>query len=299
MRAVIIFLALAVIGGGIAAAADKTDKPPKDLGEFLGQFVEASAQLNALQNADRITVTASGRSSIPPDVAEVRASVSGSAAMAADALKKFRDNRRRAIEAIKKLKLDNLTVEGNGLAVSSANANANRMVQVFGGNQNAGTPGHVTVTENLVIRLASIDRMKEGEPAKAVSTMIDAAKDAGLTLGGTGGTGLQSELVRFRSTKLDDARAAAVQSAMEAARRKAEALANLSKAKIVRIISSREIAPSPAANNNSNSNWFMMIAMAEAGLSGGGDPDEAVSAELKPIPVNVTIEVQFAAAGGQ
>jgi uncharacterized protein YggE len=142
--------------------------------------------------------------------------------------------------------------------------------------------------------------MKEGEPAKAVSTMIDAAKDAGLTLGGTGGTGLQSELVRFRSTKLDDARAAAVQSAMQSARRKAEALAALSKAKIVRIISSREVSPTPAANNsNPGSNWFMMIAMAEAGLPGGGDPDETASAELKPIPVNVTIEVQFAAEGGQ
>jgi hypothetical protein len=87
---------------------------------------------------------------------------------------------------------------------------------------------------------------------------------------------------------------------MQSARRKAEALAALSKAKIVRIISSREIAPTPAANSsNSSSNWFMMIAMAEAGLSGGGDPDEAASAELKPIPVNVTIEVQFAAEGGQ
>ncbi len=131
--------------------------------------------------------------------------------------------------------------------MSSTNANAQRMVQMFGGNQNAGTPGHVTVTENLVIRLSSIDRMKEGEPAKAVTTMIDAAKDAGLTLGGGPG-GMQSELVRFRSTKLEDARAAAVQSAMQSARRKADALAALSKAKIVRIVSSREIAPAPAAS---------------------------------------------------
>ena len=272
MRAVIIALSLIALGGGIAAAADEID---------------------------RITVTAAGTASVQPDVAEVRASVTGSAAMAADALKKFRDNRRRAIEAIKKLKLDNLSVEAGGISMSSTNANAQRVVQMFGGNQNAGTPGHVTVTENLVIRLSSIDRMKEGEPAKAVTAMIDAAKDAGLTLGGGAG-GMQSDLVRFRSTKLEDARAAAVQSAMQSARRKADALAAQSKAKIVRVVSSREIAPAPAASSNSGMpNWFMMMAMSEMGASGSGEPDEAASNELKPIPVNVTIEVQFAAAGGQ
>lgn len=271
MRVVVITLALLAALGGMRAGADEID---------------------------RITVTAAGSASAKPDVAEVRASVSGTAAMAADAFKKFRDNRRRAVEAIKKLKLDNLTVEGGGLSMTATSANAQRMAQMFGGNQNAGTPGHVTVTENLLIRLASIDRMKEGEPAKAVTTIIDAAKDAGLTLGGGAG-GLQAELVRFRSTKLEDARAAAVQSAMQSARRKAEALAVLSNSKIVRIISSREVAPSPSANStNPMSNWFMMMAMAEMGASGSGETDESASAELKPIPISVTIEVQFAAAGG-
>lgn len=268
----LIALALIALGGGIAAGAD----------EF-----------------DRITVTASGKASVRPDIAEVRASVAGSAALAADALKKFRDNRRRAIEAIKKLKLDNLSVEGSGLSMSSTNANANRVAQMFGGNQNAGTPGHVTVTENLVIRLTSIDRMKEGEPAKAVTTVIDAAKDAGMTPGGGAANGMQSELVRFRSTKLDDARDAAVQIAMQSARRKADALAALSKAKIVRIVASREIGPVQAASSGSGtSNWYISMIMAQLGASGDGEPDESASNEFKPIPVNVTIEVQFAAIGG-
>jgi uncharacterized protein YggE len=272
MRRALIALVLIVVGGGIAAAADELD---------------------------RITVTASGKASVRPDVAEVRAAVTGSAALAVDALKKFRDNRRRAIEALKKLKFDNLSVEDGGLSMSATNPNAQRVAQMFGGNQNAGTPGHITVTENLVIRLSSIDRMKEGEPAKAVTTLIDAAKDAGLTLGG-GSNGMQSELVRFRSTKLEDARDAAMQSAMQSARRKADALAALSKAKIVRIVSSREIGPVQAASSGSGtSNWYMSMIMAQLGASGEGEPDESVSNEFKPIPVNVTIEVQFAASGGR
>jgi uncharacterized protein YggE len=262
-----------------------------------GLVLMLSGTAAAADEFDHITVTASGQASIKPDVAEVRAAVTGSAAMAADALKKFHDNRRRAVEAIKKLKLENLSVDGGGLSMTSTGSNANRMVQILGANQNAGTPGHITVTENLVLRLSAIDRMKEGEPAKAVSSMIDAAKDAGLTLGAAGG--MQSELVRFRSTKLEDARTAAVQNAMQSARRKADALAALSKAKIVRIASSREVTapPVPASVSNPLSGWMAMMGMGESGLS--ADADEAASNVLKPIPVNVTIEVQFAVTGGQ
>jgi uncharacterized protein YggE len=262
-----------------------------------GLVLMLSGTAAAADEFDHITVTASGQASIKPDVAEVRATVTGSAAMAADALKKFQDNRRRAVEAIKKLKLENLSVDGGGLSMTSTGANANRMVQILGANQNAGTPGHITVTENLVLRLSAIDRMKEGEPAKAVSSMIDAAKDAGLTLGSS--AGMQSELVRFRSTKLEDARTAAVQNAMQSARRKADSLAALSKAKIVRIASSREVTapPVPTSVTNPLSSWMAMMGMAESGLS--ADADEAASTVLKPIPVNVTIEVQFAASGGQ
>lgn len=271
MRPAVFALTLLALAGGLAMAAD---------------------------DSDRITVTASGKASVKPDVLEVRGAVTGSAALAADALKKFQANRRRAIETIKKVKLDNVSIEGMGVSMSSTSPNANRMAQMFGGNQNVGTTGHVTVTENLLIRLSSIDRMKEGEPMKAASTLIDAAKDAGLTLGGGGSGGLQLELARFRSTKLDDVRNAAVQTAMQSARRKADALAGFSKSKILRIVSSREI---PVANpsSSSGSNFFIMLVMAEAGISPGGEMDESSSNELKPISVNVTLEVQFAASGGQ
>jgi uncharacterized protein YggE len=270
MRAVILSAAVILVGFKVAGAAD---------------------------DVDRITVTASGSASVKPDVAEVHASVSGTAAMAGDALRKFQDNRRRAIEAIKKLKLENLTVDGGGVSMSSASQNANRMAMMFGGNQNAATPGHVTVTEKLVLRLSSVDRLKEGEPAKAVTTIIDAAKDAGLTIGGSG---MQSDLVRFRSTKLEETRKAAVESAMQSARRKAETLAALSKAKITRILTSREISlPVAATNNAGMQNMYVAMALSEMGMSGGGETDEASSAEFKPIPVTVTIEVQFGALGGQ
>ncbi len=111
-----------------------------------------------------------------------------------------------------------------------------------------------------------------------------------------GGSGMQSDLVRFRSTKLEEARQSAVENAMQSARRKAETLANLSKARLGRILSSREaVLPIPTSNNAAASNAFVSTMLSEMGMSSGGDSDEASSAEFKPIPVSITIEVQFSA----
>jgi hypothetical protein len=85
---------------------------------------------------------------------------------------------------------------------------------------------------------------------------------------------------------------------MQSARRKADALAALSKAKIVRIASSREIAAASSATSGSNmGNMYLSMVMAELGGSGGGENEDGSSNELKPIPVNVTLEVQFVTGG--
>lgn len=244
-------------------------------------------------DAEHIGVTATGKSTIQPDVAEIRAAVSGSAAMAADALKKFRDNRRRAIETLRKLKLENLAIEGGGLAIRSTNANAQRMAQMFGGNAN-GTPGQVTVTETLLVRLSAIDHLKADEMSNALTKVLDTAKDAGLTTGGPA-SGTQSDMVRYRSTKFDEARSLAVKNAMAAARRKADLLAAASNKKIRRVVSSREVAPAPTSNSSGLAmNWYVMMAMAEMGMGGGSDVEENASSDFQPIPVSVTVEVQFA-----
>ena len=180
----------------------------------------ANRPVRADSETENVTVTATGTENVQPDVAEIRAGVTGSAALAEDALRKFRENRRRAAESIKKLGIANLALEAGGLAIQSANATTNRMMQMFGNNQGATPPGQVTVTETLTLRLSQIDQMKPGESAEVVSKILDAAKDAGMNLGGSSG-GLQSDLVRFRSTKLDHARTAASQHAMEFAPRKA------------------------------------------------------------------------------
>jgi uncharacterized protein len=265
----------------------------------LALTVGPAAAARAGDESERITVTAAGKASIPPDLAEIRASVTAAAPLSADALKKFRDNRRRAIEALEKLKLHDLAIEGGGLILHASNATNQRMAMMFGNNNANPTAGQTSATENLVIRLSALDRMKPDEISGVVTKILDTAKDAGLTLGSGQSNAMQSELVRYRSTKIEEARAAAVQSAMQAARHRADALAAAAQAKVVRVISAREILAPSTSNNASNMpNWMLMAMMAEMGSSSGGEADEFSSSELKPLPVSVTIEAQFAIQGG-
>jgi uncharacterized protein YggE len=257
----------------------------------------------AADPADRITLTVTGKSLVKPDVAEIHAVVTGSAAVAVDALKKFGDNRRRAIDGLKNLKLANLTVDGAGPSLRSTNANSQRMAQMFGGNANAEQPGMVTVSETLTIKLSGIDGMKREDVFGVAAKIVDAAKDAGLALGGAPQSMIElqlrgeakSELMRFRATRYEETRTAAVKNAMKSAYKRAEEMAAQWDAKVLRVVSVREgVAPSSSSQSGVWSVYAMML-----GSEGGdrAESDAAVSAELKPIPISVVLEVQFATAG--
>src|ERR1700685_3842640 len=90
--------------------------------------------LVAGESRGKITVEAAGTVSVRPDVAEVRTAVTGNATMAADAVKKFRDNRRRAFELIHKSGLKGLVIEGRGPLITSNVANNQQQAGIFFGN---------------------------------------------------------------------------------------------------------------------------------------------------------------------
>ena len=110
---------------------------------------------------------------------EVRPTVSGRRTLAADALRKYRDNRRRAIDAFGRLKLKGFTIEGNGAVVGTVIPNANRQGVVFnfGQNQAPNQPTNVVVSEVLTMRLAPIDRLKNEEILNLIAKILDTAKD--------------------------------------------------------------------------------------------------------------------------
>jgi hypothetical protein len=173
------------------------------------------------------------------------------------------------------------------------------MAQMLGQTNTTEQPGTVSVAETLTIRLAGIDRMKDEEVFGVVAKIVDAAKDAGLTMGGGPMSMMEmqfrgeakAELAKFRATKIEQARAAAMQHAMKSAREKADELAALSNGRIVRVVTVREgAAPAAAAGGAGMSTFYAM-------MMGGDSSDRSeldASSDLKPITTSVALEVQFA-----
>lgn len=266
-------------------------------------FVVAAKPVAAAEPADRITVTASGRALAKLDIVEVRGTVSGTATLAADALKKFRDNRRRAITALEGLKLKGLTIEGNGPIVAVNNPNAN-LQAIMNGNAVPNLPSNVAVSEVLSVRLSPIDEKKNEEILNLIAKIIDSAKDAGMQVGPAvtnfnaninfnfdTQSDTRSELARFRSSRLEEARRTAVREAMQAARQKAAELAESSHARLGELASVREVA-SPSTVGTGN--FFAVYSMVGNEGVERSETELGSSAVLKPIPVTVVLEAQFA-----
>jgi uncharacterized protein YggE len=194
----------------------------------------------------KITVNGTGTTEVKPDVAEIHTSVTANATLAADTVRKFRDNRRRAFELLHKLEIKDLHVEGKGPIITSVAANNNQQVgQVFfnfnvaGGQANQQASG-LNCIESLIIRVPRIDRMKDEDAINTVVRVLDVCKDAGMTVAS----------VQFKSTQMEANKATAIRAAVDAARRKAELLANLSHARVGPVISIQETSVVPGGFEN-------------------------------------------------
>jgi uncharacterized protein YggE len=235
----------------------------------------------------RITVTANGTTEVKPDVAEVNTAVTGNATLASDAIRKYRENRRRALELFHKLDVKNLVVEERGPAVTSVAGNNNQQAAgvLFNFNVNGAVQANpqaagINCTESLVLRLPQIDRMKREDVLDAIVKMLDTCKDAGMTVGS----------VQFKSTKMEASRAAAVRAAVDAARQKAELLANLSHARAGAVLSIQENSPAPGGLEN------LAQAVAEAGevsTADGVNLQVAASTALAAITLRAAVTVEF------
>jgi uncharacterized protein YggE len=179
----------------------------------------------------RLSVTGTARLDVRPDMMEVFATVSGSAELNKDALKKFRTNRRRGVEAIQKLKIDGLEIKGTGVSVIS-NAAVQQFQQRFNGMQQA-TTSHTTFSETLSLNVPGIDHLTDEQVQDLASKILDAAKDAGMSLGQPNDSNpyyynynsYKPQIVFFRLAHADSVRQKALDQAAKDARTKAEQMA--------------------------------------------------------------------------
>jgi uncharacterized protein YggE len=263
------------------------------LGALLLCAAAFAGSLRAAEARGKITVEAAGTISVKPDVAEIRTAVAGNATLAADAVKKFRHNRRRAFELLNKLEVKGLVVEGRGPVITSVAVNNNQQAGGVFVNFNLNVAGQanqqatgMNCTESLVVRLPQIDRMKDEDVISAIVKVLDACKDAGMTVAS----------VQFKSTQMESNKAAAVRAAVQAARQKAELLASLAQARVGPVVSIQETSPAPSGLEN----LAQQAADSDENLAANGlNIQVSSSSPLTAIVVRATVNVEFALERGK
>ncbi len=265
---------------------------------LVGAVGEAAAQEVVPGGGGGISVAGSGEVKGKPTVVESTATVSGDAELAADATVKYRDARRRAVEALGGLKLEGLKIEPGGFAVNQSVDSAQAQA-VMQGNAAPGGKQRIAVTEQLKITIIGLDKLKEDELMDTVLKVLDTGRDAGLVIGrpsprnyyemqayynsGGGGTG---NLVNFKLTDTEALREQSYKAAMEDARKKAERLAALAGVKLGRVVSIKE-AVSVGGNNPQNA------VMAAYGVLSPTETNEISTGVFKEVSVKVNLAVQF------
>ena len=214
----------------------------------LGQTVVAIA------DESRLAVTGTAKVEERPDIMEVAANVSASGRMSGDALKKFRANRRRGIEAITKLKIKGLEVKGAGMSIVSG-ALAQQMRNRFG-NMQQGGDGESIFNETLTFIIPEINRLTDEQVQDLAAKILDAAKDAGLALGPPNDqnpyvynyNSYRPQVVYFRVSNIEAVRQRALDLAAKDARARADQMADRLKLKLGKALQVRDATRSTFVN---------------------------------------------------
>lgn len=243
-----------------------------------------------------VTVVGSGEAGARPTRAEVLAKVTGEGPLAADAAVKYRDAQRQAEDVIEKLGVEGLSLEPQGVTVRPPGV-ANPMAAMMGMGNEEGDGSNFAVAKDLKVVLDGVDKLDEAALVETLVKVLDAMKDAGLTIGAAapsnileaqmaamrGGGG---DAVTFRLADAEAVREKAYEAALADAGRKAERLARLSNMTLGPVISITEGA-APAGDEAEGNPYMAMI----FGMAGGGE--RLTGGSTAEIPVRVSLTVQF------
>lgn len=248
-----------------------------------------------------ITVLGSGEVPARPDTLEIVVHAAAAAELTGDAVVKYDDTLRRIRGAFGKLDMKDLTVEERELSIASGSEAAGALAVVMAGQNKAPAKANVHLTRSLRLVLRKIDKLPEAEVIGAISKLLDAAKDAGASIGKDGGAssllqamgqgGSMSPVVHFVVEHPEELREQAYQKAFDEATARATRLAKLAHARLGRAVSIEEVAA--AAPKEAGMQMQMLSAI--YGIETASSDDTRLSSDkLIDIPVRVTLRVRFA-----
>jgi uncharacterized protein YggE len=247
-----------------------------------------------------ISVTGTATVKGKPTEVEITGTITGEGEIANDASVKFRDNKKKATDAIVNMKNADLAIDTEGSDIHEVvdPAQQQRMMQGMGAGE---TPKvRVQISEKVKLRLKNVDKVETQKLFEQVLKLIDTSRDAGITIGGgapmnyyqmqmemqNGGGG--SSLVQFKIPDTTDLQNEAYKQAIADARAKAQRIADLSGVKLGKVLSVHDEGVSPPQPQQQvYYNGMMQTVNKE-------DPKEARSTTLADIPITVNLQVQFA-----
>ncbi len=204
----------------------------------------------AAGGGDGITVYGTGDLSTRPNWVEVDLNLSGKAELTADALVKYRDAKKRVIEAIEKLNVKNLSLDERGLSVS-AGTPLEAQQRAMNGMPQVPTKTQIEVASVLRVRVKDIRDLPPEDLIKTVGRLLDTAQDTGVTIGPSaaevmrnmryGNYSNNTTAVRFVVADLAEIREKAYEQAVADARSRAARLAKLNQVKLGGALSVQEV----------------------------------------------------------
>ena len=168
----------------------------------------------------------------------------------ADAIVKYRDAKRRILEAFDKLKLEQLEIEELNVSLSNQTS-AEQMQMAMRGmvDTSSAAKSKVEIASSLQLQLSGIKDQSIEQVMETVGKLLDTAKDSGAEVGPSAadinmayryGRQANSALVRFVVRDLDALREQAYQDAVADARARAERLAKLNGVRVGEVIGVQE-----------------------------------------------------------
>jgi uncharacterized protein YggE len=251
--------------------------------------------------ASGITVSGTGETIGKPDVIEISMRAAANAELTADAIVKYRDAKRRILEAFDKLKLEQLEIEELNVSLSNQTS-AEQMQMAMRGmvDTTSAAKSKVEIASSLQLRLSGIKDQSIEQVMETVGKLLDTAKDSGAEVGPSAadinmayryGRQTNSALVRFVVRDLDALREKAYQDAVTDARARAERLAKLNGVRVGEVIGVQETQVS-GDNSGYTTNPYGQAVVSQDKLK-----DEKISSDaFAEIPFRVKLLVRFAIA---
>ncbi len=214
-----------------------------------------------------ISVSGVGTIKGRPDRVRIEVRVQGKAEITDDALVKYRDARRRLIEALDKLKLENLRTNEQAVSIAAAVSQASYQAMMNGMAAQSDGSNPIEVSGSLQVELAELNELSPEDVLKTVGKVLDTIKDAGGSLGPSSSETMMAmrygrmpngTSVKFVLRDFKRLREQAYEQAVEDARTRGSRLAKLNGVKLGQVVAVQEVhvAGDQPESNVQRTPWY-------------------------------------------